>query len=104
MTPKEEALFRLNACEVRAGQKWKHFKTSGTYTIVATGIAEATLTPVVVYVDGDAVVWVRSLDSFISDNDEGKPRFMLLEDTSHVEQTQPFERISPSFPTVDCSF
>jgi len=93
--PKDEALYQLTACEVRAGQKWKHYKTGGIYTIVATGIGEATLSPVVVYVDREGVVWVRSLATFISDNDEGKPRFMLLEDETRSEcgeQTQPFPK------------
>lgn len=93
MLPKDEALYRLHACEVRPGQRWRHAKTEGTYTIVATGLAEATHSPVVVYAGHDGVVWVRALDAFIGENDEGKPRFMLLEDD--VERTNPFQRNQP---------
>jgi hypothetical protein len=92
MLPKDEALYRLHACEVRPGQRWKHATTDGIYTIVTTGLAEATLSPVVVYEGYDGIVWVRALDAFIGDNDEGKPRFMLLEDD--VERTHPFQRAS----------
>jgi hypothetical protein len=92
MSPRDEALFRLDACEVRAGQRWKHTEKGGIYTIVATGRAEATLSPVVIYAGHDGVVWVRSLDAFIGDNDEGKPRFMLIEDVDHVERTWPFQK------------
>jgi hypothetical protein len=94
MLAKDEALYRLHACEVRMGQRWKHAKTDGIYTIVATGLAEATLSPVVIYEGHDGIVWVRALDVFIGDNDEGKPRFLLLEDEDHVEQTRPFQRHS----------
>lgn len=80
MSPKDAALFRLDASEVRAGQRWKHFKTDGIYTIVGTGIAEATLAPVVIYAGHDGVIWVRALDVFLGNNDEGKPRFIILED------------------------
>lgn len=88
MSTKDEALFRLDASEVRAGQKWKHTKTGGIYTIVATGIAEATLTPVVIYAGHDGVVWVRALDVFLGNNDEGKARFLLIEEEDHG--TAPF--------------
>ena len=91
MSTKDEALHRLRACEVHPGQRWQHATTCGTYTIVATGLAEATLSPVVIYEGHDGVVWVRALDAFIGQNDEGKPRFTLLED-GDVEQTQPFQK------------
>jgi hypothetical protein len=90
VSPKDEALYRLHACEVRPDQRWKHGKTGEIYTIVATGLAEATLSPVVIYASPDGIVWVRGLDVFIGDNDEGKPRFLLLED--EVERTNPFQR------------
>jgi hypothetical protein len=91
MLTKDEALYRLHACEVRPGQRWKHTKTDGIYTIVTTGIAEATLSPIVVYESHEGIVWVRALDAFIGENDEGKPRFTLLED-GDIEQTQPFQK------------
>jgi Protein of unknown function (DUF1653) len=93
VSPKDEALYRLHACEIRAGQHWKHAGTGGIYSILATGLAEATLSPVVVYVDRDGIVWVRAIDVFLGDNDEGKPRFLLLEDEDHIEQTRPFQKI-----------
>lgn len=103
MLTKDEALFRLDASEVRAGQKWKHTKTGNTYTIVATGIAEATLTPVVIYAGYDGVVWVRALDVFLANNDEGKARFLLVEEAE--SQTAPFEKleaVAPQAPRRCC--
>lgn len=90
MSPKDAALFRLDASEVRAGQRWKHTKTDGVYTIVATGLAEATLAPVVIYAGHDGIIWVRALDVFLGNNEEGKPRFLLQEDLE--PQTVPFEK------------
>ena len=98
MATKDEALFQLDASEVRAGQKWKHHKTGNVYTIVATGIAEATLTPVVIYAGHDGVVWVRALDVFLANNDEGKARFLLVEEAE--PQTSPFEK--PEVPPRRC--
>lgn len=92
MTTKDEALYALDACEVRAGQKWKHHKTGNVYTIVATGIAEATHSPVVIYAGHDGIVWVRALDVFLANNDEGKARFLLVENDDHVGETAPFKR------------
>jgi hypothetical protein len=102
MTTKDEALYRLDACEVRVNQRWKHTKTGGVYTIVATGLAEATLSPVVIYAGHDGIVWVRALDVFIGNNDEGQQRFHLLEDEAYVdrtEQTLPFPRVTEWRPT-----
>ncbi len=95
MATKEEALYQLDASEVRAGQRWKHTKKGTIYTIIATGIAEATLSPVVVYAGADGVVWVRALTVFLDNNDEGKPRFTIVED----DETSPFQR--PSWRPTD---
>jgi hypothetical protein len=92
MTTKDQALYALDACEVRAGQRWKHTKTGGVYTIIATGLAEATLSPVVIYAGADGVVWVRGLAVFLENNDEGKPRFIIVEDEECHEKTVPFQR------------
>jgi hypothetical protein len=94
MSPKDEALYRLDACEVRAGQRWKHAKTGGVYTIVATGLAEATLSPVVIYAGHDGIVWVRALDVFLGNTEESRPRFLLLENDDHVVETAPFQRVA----------
>jgi hypothetical protein len=98
MSPKDEALFQLEASEVRAGQRWKHTKNGDDYTIVATGIAEATLTPVVIYVGHDGVVWVRALRVFLENNAEGKPRFILI-----TEEMVPPKRccLASGFPPGD---
>lgn len=86
MSTKDEALFKLDASEVRAGQRWKHTKKGTTYTVVATGIDEATMNPVVIYAGSDGIVWVRTLDVFLEDNNEGRPRFILL--TDDLESTR----------------
>ena len=91
MSPKETALYLIDACEVRAGQRWKHTKTGNSYTIVALGIAEATFSPVVVYAGADGVVWVRALAVFLENNDDAKPRFILVTDDMEP-QTLPFAR------------
>lgn len=117
MTPKEQALFQLDASEVRAGQRWKHTKTGSIYTIVATGLAEATLAPVVIYAGHDGVVWVRALNVFLGDNDEKKPRFLLVDAVDDIEiHTAPFAKLdeparrcclASGFPphdhSIDCS-
>ncbi len=92
MSTKDEALYLLDASEVRAGQTWKHTKTGNTYTVIATGIAEATLSPVVIYAGHDGVVWVRGLDVFLSNNDEGKPRFLLIDEEPEAP-THEFPRV-----------
>ena len=84
MSTKDEALFKLDASEVRAGQRWKHTKTGNIYVIVATGLDEATVTPVVIYAGHDGVVWVRALGVFLENNAEGRPRFLLTEDDGTV--------------------
>jgi hypothetical protein len=90
MATKEDALYQLDASEVRAGQRWKHTKKGTVYTVIATGIAEATLSPVVIYAGADGVVWVRALAVFLDNNDEGKPRFTIVDD----DETIPFQRAS----------
>jgi len=93
MTTKDQALYVLDACEVRAGQRWRHTKTGGVYTIIATGLAEATFSPVVIYAGHDGVVWVRGLSVFLENNDEGKPRFTIVVDDEECrEKTVPFQR------------
>ena len=93
MSTKEQALWMLEASEVRAGQTWQHAKTGRRYTVIATGVDEATLAPVVVYSGPDGVVWVRALEIFVGEKD-GKPRFLLIENNDHVEQTEPFQKAS----------
>lgn len=80
MSPKERALWQIKASEVRAGQSWHHRKTGGRYTVVVLAINEATQLPVVVYEGEDGVAWTRNLDKFIGNADDGKARFLRLED------------------------
>lgn len=97
MSTKDEALFRLDASEVRAGQRWKHGKTGGIYTIIAGGIDEATLSPVVIYAGHDGVAWVRGLDVFLGNTEEGKARFLLVEEAG----TAPFQRTRADWRPTD---
>lgn len=77
MSKKDEALAVIDVAGIRAGQVWMHTKTKHCYTVLATGLAEATLTPMVVYGGADGVVWIRDLDVFLGDNGQGTPRFTL---------------------------
>jgi hypothetical protein len=90
MTPKEQALWMLDASEVRAGQTWRHVKTGNRYTVVATGLDEATLAPVVIYAGHDGVVWARTLEVFTGNTEEGKARFLLVDVADHT--TTPFQK------------
>ena len=90
MLLKEQALWMLDASEVRAGQMWQHVKTGNRYQVIATGLDEPTLTPVVIYSGHDGVVWVRALSVFLLQKD-GEPRFALIDDVNAV--TNPFQRI-----------
>jgi hypothetical protein len=47
-TKKDEAQARLDRCGVKPGQIYRHYK-GGLYTVVAVGIKEDTLEPMVVY-------------------------------------------------------
>lgn len=91
---KNKALRAIDESGVRAGQSWQHFR-GGRYSIIATGVNEATLTPVVVYAGHDGVVWVRPLTSFLDKVDAGSevPRFKRIDD--EVVATAPFERSEP---------
>jgi len=87
---KEDALQTIDASEVCPGQSWLHGKTGRRYTVIATGIDEATLAPVVIYAGPDGIVWVRALSVFLGEKD-GQPRFMHVsqDDEAH---TAPFQR------------
>lgn len=79
---KDSALAALERSVVRAGQRWKHFKTNNTYDVITTGIIEASLEPAVVYAGKDGVVWVRPLSIFLGRVKHGEtlvPRFTLLQ-------------------------
>lgn len=89
MSTRDNALWMLDASEVRVRQTWQHVKTGNRYTIIATGVDEATLTPVVIYAGYDGVVWVRALEVFLGEKD-GKPRFMIVDEQD--VSTSPFQR------------
>lgn len=67
------------------GDLYKHYK-GGTYVVLATGLKEDTLTPLVVYEDDrhpERGVWVRTLANFTESvslaDGETRPRFLLLD-------------------------
>lgn len=44
---------------------WKHVKSGGLYSVIATGLLEADLTPVTIYKSlTDSKVWVRPTAEF----------------------------------------
>lgn len=64
---KDAALSRLAALDVFPGQHYQHYKTLALYTVIAVGLFETTLEPLVHYraLNEDyAVVWTRTLDAF----------------------------------------
>lgn len=80
---RENALKVIDASIVRAGQRWRHYKSGNVYQVIAIGIMEASLDPAVVYAGRDGVVWVRSLSIFTGHAASGNaliPRFSLVED------------------------
>jgi len=61
-----EALARLRDCGVLPGQVYKHFK-GGEYVVVAVGLNEPDLEPLVHYRDASdeyATVWTRTIAVF----------------------------------------
>lgn len=59
---------------------FKHLTTGGVYSILAIGLEEATLTPVIVYQDAHtAQVWTRPAKEFFDG------RFAPLPRSSHKE-------------------
>ena len=67
--------------EVKAGQKYRHFK-GNRYTVVAVGRNTETMEDMVVYRD-DEHVWIRPLAMFcetVEKNGETFPRFSLISD------------------------
>jgi hypothetical protein len=90
---KNEALAALDASGVRAGQTWQHVKGS-FYTVIATGIDEAIMAPVVIYAGCDGVVWVRALEVFLGRKGDSV-RFTCVVDgdvADDVVATAPFPR------------
>jgi hypothetical protein len=75
MSTKDRALAEIDASGVAARQRWRHWK-GALYVIVAAGIDEATLEPVVTYVGHDGIVWTRKLAVFLQDAEPGKPRYV----------------------------
>lgn len=76
---KSTALAVVAASPVRPGQVWRHVKSGGKYFVVAVGLDEPSLEPVVVYSGRDSVTWVRRLDEFVSRRD-GEWRFVNDDD------------------------
>jgi hypothetical protein len=66
-TTKETALAQIAASGVLSGQCWEHGKTGTVYLIVAVGLNEPDLEPLVHYRKADdahAIVWTRQLHVF----------------------------------------
>lgn len=64
---KEESLRRLRERDVLPGQRYQHYKTGDIYVVVAVGLFEADLEPLVHYrlaADEYGLVWTRHLDIF----------------------------------------
>ena len=64
---KDEALKRIADSGVAPGQRYRHFKSGTIYLVVAVGLFEADLEPLVHYrIDDDeyGVVWTRHLGVF----------------------------------------
>lgn len=74
VSQKNQALSEIDASGIVARQRWRHWK-GGVYTVVGTGIVEATMDPVVMYTGPDGVVWVRALHVFLEEVAPGKRRF-----------------------------
>ena len=73
---------------VSTGQRWRHTKSGGEYTIVSAGINEATEEIVVVYRELNhepSITWIRTFDTgdgwVVPTEIDGKPaaRFMKIE-------------------------
>jgi hypothetical protein len=89
MTDKDKALKAIDDSGVRAGQSWRHYK-GGRYMVIAVGLEEATLIPLVIYAGHDGVVWARRLVVFLENVDASVPRFTQVDDDNG--STKPFER------------
>lgn len=78
---KDLAQENLKNLPVKVGQKYTHFK-GGEYEIVAVGIKEYTLEPMVVYrSDLKGSTWIRTIENFTETVDrDGKThkRFQLI--------------------------
>jgi hypothetical protein len=64
---KDEAIARLAASGVLPGQRYRHHKTGSVYQVIAIGLNEADLEPLVHYRIADdehAIVWTRFLGLF----------------------------------------
>ena len=75
---KNQALAEIDASNVRAGQRWRHFK-GGEYDVVAVALLEASMDPAVVYAGHDGVVWIRALHVFLEEASPGVPRFSRID-------------------------
>lgn len=91
---KATALESIRISPVKAGQVWRHTKSGGKYFVVAVGLEEATMIPVVVYSGRDGTVWTRPLSVFLSRKD-GTWRFVNDDDASVMAQVAAYvERCS----------
>lgn len=84
---KERSLARIANSGVAPGQKWRHYQTDAVYVVVAVGLFEPDLEPLVHYriagVPGNdytfPVLWTRHLDVFcgqVAEDSRLIPRFI----------------------------
>lgn len=84
-TTKDASVARIAASGVLPGQRYRHYKTQNVYLVIAVGLFEADLEPMVHYRDAEdecALVWTRHLDAFCgqaTQNDTLVPRFKRIE-------------------------
>jgi hypothetical protein len=64
---KDEALKRIAASGILPGQRYRHYGTGDVYLVIAVGLFEVDLEPLVHYRSADdeyAIIWTRPLDVF----------------------------------------
>jgi hypothetical protein len=81
MYDKETSLEGIRRSGVKAGQVWRHVRSSRRYFVVAVGLDSETTSPVVVYFGNDGVTWSRPLSLFLQ-RVNGQWRFVNDDDAA----------------------
>jgi hypothetical protein len=64
---KDAAIAQIAASGVSPGQRYRHYKTGNVYLVIAVGLSESDLEPLVHYRVADdeyAIIWTRHLHIF----------------------------------------